>query len=99
MIFSNLKSISKILLNMKQSKIKPNAETFTAVMCAYAKRNNIDRIKEQISTCDSSNIHLSNENIFNVIYTLAANNYTQHIDTVRICEIFMVQRLDARINI
>ncbi|XP_076687087.1 bicoid stability factor [Andrena cerasifolii] len=78
----DLKSISKILLNIIESKIKPNAETFTAVMCAYAKKNNIDGIKEQIYTCKSSNIHLSNENIFNVIYTLAANNYTQHIDTM-----------------
>lgn len=63
--------------------MKLSSQTYTAVLCSYARFNKMQQIVNVIETCNSNNIHFSNEEILNVIYTLAVNRHTKCIDIVR----------------
>ncbi|XP_031850051.1 bicoid stability factor isoform X2 [Nomia melanderi] len=71
-------------LNMFKRKkgIRENNEIYTVLMSIYAAQNDIDRIIETIQICNSKCVNLSNENILNVIYVLAINNYIKDIDKI-----------------
>lgn len=77
-----MKSAVGILGVMKQANVIPSAETYTTLLCGYAKNGDITAIKEVLSQCEQEDIYISDRDILEVIYTLAINKHTDHIDQV-----------------
>ncbi|XP_076237424.1 bicoid stability factor [Calliopsis andreniformis] len=75
-------SINHILNGLEGSSGELSVDMYNAVMCAYAKVNNIAKIKELIHVYNSNKISLSNRIIIHVIYTLAVNKHMEHINTM-----------------
>lgn len=67
---------------MKQAGIEPTSRSYTAVLCTHAKRGDIMAIRNTLDECKEKDILLANKEILDVIYTLALNKQSEHIDEV-----------------
>lgn len=67
---------------MQQADIEPSGETYTALLCGYAKNGNIDGISEVFNLCDSKEVALHDRHLLDVIYHLAINNHMELMDMV-----------------
>ncbi|XP_047360959.1 leucine-rich PPR motif-containing protein, mitochondrial-like isoform X3 [Vespa velutina] len=76
----DLNSAINVLDVIRKINLLPSNETYTALMCAFAKFNDIVRIREILSKCQKKNVNFTNENILDVIYTLIVNRNVDHID-------------------
>lgn len=81
-MFSDIDNAVHVLDLMKESKIEPSAETYTELMCVYAKGDHFGKIQEILSECKMKEIPFSNRQICEVILTLCMNKHQDHANEV-----------------
>ncbi|KAG4079720.1 hypothetical protein HA402_006753 [Bradysia odoriphaga] len=67
-----------ILPVMREAGMKPSSDTYTNLLCAYAKHGKMDEILTTLDECESNEIYLADE----VIYSLAKNGHTDFVDKI-----------------
>lgn len=67
---------------MKQSGLEPTADTYTALMCAYAKHGKIDEVLSTLDTCEANEIYLLDKDLFDIIYNLSTNGHGDSVDKI-----------------
>jgi leucine-rich PPR motif-containing protein len=77
-----MESAAGILGVMQQAGLEPSADTYTTLLCGYAKKGDIDAITETLEQCDAKDIQLLDRDYMDIIYSLAINNHLEHVDTV-----------------
>ncbi|GAB6020657.1 hypothetical protein CHUAL_003327 [Chamberlinius hualienensis] len=75
----NAKSIIEV---MKSAKLEPTSETYTSLICGYAARGSIEDIRNAISEAESNDVSLTDKDLLEVIYVLAVNRHSEHIDEI-----------------
>ncbi|KAJ9586127.1 hypothetical protein L9F63_020226, partial [Diploptera punctata] len=78
----DMESAVGILGVMRQGGLEPSAETYTALLCGYAKKGDIEAIDSTLKECETKDIDLMDRDYMNIIFTLAINNHTQHVDKI-----------------
>lgn len=68
-----------IIAVMKQAGLEPTADTYTTLLCSYAKVGDITSILSTLDTCEKNELFLLDRDIFDVIYTLSINGHSQHV--------------------
>lgn len=68
---------------MKKINLTPSKDTYTALLCAFAKYDDIKSIREILFKCQQKGVNFTNEDILEVIYTLIVNRNISHVDEVR----------------
>lgn len=81
-IHRDVQNAVKILDIMRQAGVEPSSRSYTAILCTYAKRGNIEDIRKTLDECKAKDILLSDKEILEVVYTLAINKQFDHIDEV-----------------
>jgi leucine-rich PPR motif-containing protein len=77
-----MESASGILGVMQQAGLEPSADTYTTLLCGYAKKGDIDAVTKTLEQCDAKDIQLLDRDYMEVIYSLAVNNHLEHVDKV-----------------
>jgi len=77
-----MESAAGILGVMQQAGLDPSADTYTTLLCGYAKKGDIDAITKTLEQCDAKDIQLLDKDYMDIIYSLAVNNHLEHVDTV-----------------
>jgi leucine-rich PPR motif-containing protein len=77
-----MESASGILGVMQQAGLEPSADTFTTLLCGYAKKGEIDAISKTLEQCDAKDIQLLDRDYMDIIYSLAVNNHLEHVHKV-----------------
>lgn len=77
-----MESASGILGVMQQAGLEPSADTYTTLLCGYAKKGDIDAIAKTLEQCDAKDIQLLDRDYMEVIYSLAVSNHLEHVDKV-----------------
>lgn len=67
---------------MKQSGLEPTADTYTVLLCAYAKHGNVNEILTTFDKCEANEIYLLDKDLFDIIYTLSTNGHTDAVDQI-----------------
>lgn len=67
---------------MKQTGMMPTSNTYTHLLCAFAKHGKIDDILSTLDKCEASEIHLSDKDLLEVIYQLATNGHSNFADHI-----------------
>lgn len=75
-----MESAVGILSVMKQAGLEPSADTYTTLLCCYAKGGDIKSILTTLETCEKNEIYLLDKDIFDIIYTLATNGHANTVD-------------------
>lgn len=65
---------------MKQAGLEPSADTYTTLLCSYAKVGEITKILSTLDTCEQNEIYLLDKDIFDVLYTLTINGHANQVD-------------------
>lgn len=65
---------------MKNAGLEPTPDTYTALLCAYAKHGKFDEILSTIDKCETSEIYLLDKDLFDVIYVLSTNGQSDKVD-------------------
>lgn len=68
-----------IIAVMKQAGLEPTADTYTTLLCSYAKVGDVTSILATLDTCEKNELFLLDRDIFDVIYTLSINGHSQHV--------------------
>lgn len=71
-----------ILSVMKQAGLEPTADTYTTLLCSYAKVGDISSILSTLDTCEKQELYLLDKDIFDIIYTLATNGHSSKVDEI-----------------
>jgi pentatricopeptide repeat domain (PPR motif) len=77
-----MESAVGILGVMQQAGLEPSAETYTALLCGYAKKGDIDAINSTLKDCESKDIDFLDKDYLNIIFALANSNNIDHVDKV-----------------
>lgn len=64
---------------MKQAGLEPTADTYTTLLCSYAKVGDITSILSTLDTCEKNELYLLDRDLFDVIYTLSINGHSKHV--------------------
>lgn len=75
-------SAQDILSVMYQAGLEPSADTYTTLLCGYAKKGDIETITKLIEECESKEIYLLDKDYLDIIYSLATNGHSQHIPVI-----------------
>lgn len=67
---------------MKQAGLEPTADTYTTLLCSYAKVGDIAAISSTLDACEKNELYLLDKDLFDVIYTLAINGHAGHVDAL-----------------
>lgn len=71
-----------IIAVMKQAGLEPTADTYTTLLCSYAKVGDIAAIQTTLDECERNELYLLDKDIFDVIYTLATAGHAGHVDAL-----------------
>ena len=82
LFYSDMESAAGILNVMKQANIDPSSETYTVLMCGYAKRGDMESINKVMESSKAAGINLFDKDILEVVYTLAVNGHGALLDEV-----------------
>jgi leucine-rich PPR motif-containing protein len=77
-----MESASGILGVMQQAGLEPSADTYTTLLCGYAKKGDIDTIIKTLEQCDAQDLQLLDRDYMDIIYSLAVNDHLEHVDKV-----------------
>lgn len=75
-----MESAKGILSVMKQAGLEPSADTYTTLLCCYAKHGDMESISNTLAECEKNEILLLDKDILDVIYNLAINGHGDKID-------------------
>lgn len=93
--YRDIPSAIKTLDIMKNAGIEPTSRTYAEILCAHAKRGDIESIKLTFNECREKNIQLADKEILDIIYTLATN---QHLDIIDEVQTFSITQKDYFIS-
>lgn len=71
-----------ILSTMKIMGCIPSSNAYNALLYSYAKKGDIVNIMETLKTCERQNILIEDVNKVEIIYYLAINGHSDHIDKI-----------------
>lgn len=71
-----------ILSVMKQAGLEPTADTYTTLLCSYAKVGDISSILTTLDACEKQEVFLLDKDVFDIIYTLATNGHSSKVDEI-----------------
>lgn len=74
-----MESARGILNVMQQAGLEPSADTYTTLLCGFARKGDIDSIKSTLEECDSKEIYLLDKDYLDIIFSLATNGHDQHV--------------------
>lgn len=83
--FRDMDSAKDILTVMGQAGLEPSADTYTALMCGYAKKGDIESINNILQTCESKEIYFLDKDFMDIVYTLTINGHKDKIDSILNC--------------
>lgn len=78
----DIESAAGILGVMSQAGLEPSADTYTTLLCGYARKGDIDSINKYIELCDQKEIHLLDKDFLEVAYALSINGHDDKLDCV-----------------
>lgn len=67
---------------MTQAGLEPSADTYTTLLCGYAKKGDIDSINKTLQECETKEIYLLDKDYLDIIYALATNGHAQHVPII-----------------
>lgn len=77
-----MESASGILTVMTQAGLEPSADTYTTLMCGYARKGDIAEIDKTLAICETKDILLLEKDILEIIYALTTNGHADKVDPV-----------------
>lgn len=77
-----MKNAEAVLSILDQAGIKPSSETYCHLICGYIKQGNLQKLDELLLYCDQQSIKFTDTDCFNIIHSLAVNNFDHEIDKV-----------------
>lgn len=77
-----MESARGILNVMVQAGLEPSADTYTTLLCGYAKQGDLESIQKVLDECEQKEVFLLDKDYLDIIYTLAANGHNEHIPTI-----------------
>lgn len=81
---SDMESAEGMLTVMKQANLEPGCETYTALMCGYARRGDKAALERLIKDCKLKDILISDRDFLEVVYAAAINGHEEIVDEVGI---------------
>lgn len=78
----DMESASGILSVMQQASLEPSADTYTTLLCGYARKGDIAQIQSTLETCEQKEIYLLDKDILDVVYALTLNGHGDLIDPI-----------------
>lgn len=81
-IFSDMESAEGMLTVMKQANLEPGCETYTMLMCGYARRGDKAALERLIKDCKLKDILISDRDFLEVVYAAAINGHEELVDEV-----------------
>lgn len=75
-------SANGILTVMTQAGLEPSADTYTTLMCGFAKKGDIATINQLMEECEQKEIYLLDKDFLDIIYSLAVNGHKEHVPEV-----------------
>lgn len=79
---SDVKSAVDVVSKMKECGLHPNIDTYTNLLCSFAKTGDLNAIQKTIDQCNAEEIQIPDRSILEVIYELSVNDHTDKIDHV-----------------
>lgn len=67
---------------MAQAGLEPSADTYTTLLCGYAKVGNMEKINELINESDQKEIYLLDKDYLDIVYSLAINGHSQFVPDI-----------------
>lgn len=77
-----MESAAGILTVMQQAALEPSADTYTTLLCGYARKGDMTSINATLDTCDKKDIYLLDKDYFDIIYVLTTNGHGELIDLI-----------------
>lgn len=68
-----------ILKVMTQAGLEPSADTYTTLLCGYAKKGDIDKINSILRECEEKDIYLLDKDYLDIVYALSVNGHKEHV--------------------
>lgn len=68
---------------MEKNGISTTAKTYAIFLYDYAKKGELDRVKDIIDECKRKEIDVPDKIFLNVVYNFAVNGYPEYTDQVR----------------
>lgn len=78
----DMESASGILSVMQQASLEPSADTYTTLLCGYARKGDIALIQSTLETCEKKEIYLLDKDVLDVVYALTLNGHGDLIDPI-----------------
>lgn len=78
----DLESAMGIIGVMSQAGLEPSADTYTTLLCGFARKGDIASINKHIAVCEEKEIHLVDKDLLEVVYALAINGHEDKIDSI-----------------
>lgn len=78
----DIESAAGILGVMTQAGLEPSADTYTTLLCGFARKGDTDSINNYIDLCEQKEIHLLDKDFLEIVYALAINNHEDKIDSI-----------------
>lgn len=77
-----MESAEGIISVMSQAGLEPSADTYTTLLCGYAKKGDIEAINKVLNDCNTKEIYLLDKDFLDIVYALATNGHTQYIPAI-----------------
>lgn len=65
---------------MSQAGLQPSADTYTTLLCGYARKGDVEYILKTLDTCEQREIYLLDKDLLEIIYSLATNGHAEKVD-------------------
>lgn len=69
-----------IIASMRKGGLDPDDSTYTTLMCAYAKKGQLDDIQATIRECQQNGIELNENSLCDIVYELTTNGFVELVD-------------------
>lgn len=77
--FRDMESAQGILAVMTQAGLEPSADTYTTLLCGFAKEGNMEVIDKLMKECEEKEIFLLDKDLLEIIYSLVINGHKEHV--------------------
>lgn len=78
----DLESAVGVLSVMSHSGMEPSADTYTTLLCGFARNGDIESINKYMKQCEEKEIYLLDKDRFEVVYALAVNGHGDKVDAL-----------------
>lgn len=78
----DIESAAGIIGVMSQAGLEPSADTYTTLLCGFARKGDIESINKYAELCEEKEIHLLDKDFLEIVYSLAINNHEDKIESI-----------------